>query len=301
MSRFFKRTNSLEQNPYVGAEAVDDLDHMMTVVKEKVGRRLATENVKNTLRAEQNSTADAAPATERTISLPHDDTRILLAGNEVSSPSAVEAFERLHHRLMRHQERIPAGRRCVVVTSADACEGKTLVTINLALSCTKVHKSRVLLVDADLRSQGLTDLLKPLPAPGLAEILAGTTTYGEAIYHTNVASFDVLGAGDVSCPSAELLTGQPWKEFITWATENYELVLVDSPPILRVADYDLIAGAATGILYVVRARRTKRGAIEKALKHVESSKLAGIVFNGAEENGARDYYRRYYRCSAPHS
>jgi Mrp family chromosome partitioning ATPase len=105
-----------------------------------------------------------------------------------------------------------------------------------------------------------------------------------------------LPAGTATVPPPELFAGPRWKEFIGWASECFNLVLVDTPPILSVADFELIASGCDRTLLVVRARRTPRETLERALEKLDRKKLMGTIFNATESasHSRRDDYYYHY-------
>jgi capsular exopolysaccharide synthesis family protein len=203
---------------------------------------------------------------------------------------AAEMFRMVRTRVLRAQttQRF----RSIVITSASASEGKTLTAANLALCCVQVANVRVLLVDADLRTSGLSRLLHLPQGAGLGEVLAGKATYDQAILTTDVPRLHIVGSGQCPLPPPEQLASPKFREFITWASGRYELVLVDSPPVLAVADYELIAAACEKIITVVLARRTKRNLLERALKLIDAEKRLGTIFN-ASDPPQKDAYSDY--------
>jgi capsular exopolysaccharide synthesis family protein len=180
----------------------------------------------------------------------------------------------------------------VVLTSSVSGEGKTLTGLNLALCCAQLHDLRVLLIDGDLCTRGLTGLLGNPPAPGLSEVLAGSAQPEQAIIATDLPNLHILGAGAPTVPSLELYASNRWKELVGWCGENFKLVLVDSPPILPLADFELMSAACDGVLLIVRALQTSRELLRKAAGAVDKKKFLGVVFNGADFNGQGSYSDR---------
>jgi len=214
------------------------------------------------------------------------DTRLVLRQDN-SSQAALEAYRGLRTRLMRIQAK--TGLKSIAITSALPGEGKTLTTMNLGLCYAQLPQQRVLVIDADLRTSGLTGMLDHPSTPGLAEVLSGDTTPDEAIVATNQKNLFVLPAGTVSSPPPELFTGQRWQEFLAHCSELFKVILVDTPPILPLADFELISAACDGVLTVVRAHHGQREALQKTAGSFDSKKLLGVVFNAAEVKG-HDYY-----------
>lgn len=213
--------------------------------------------------------------------------------------TALESYRALRTRLLRLKN--TAGLRSVVVTSAVQGEGKTLTTLNLALCCAQLPDLSVLLVDSDLRTRGLTRILGFPPAPGLTDVLAGQAEPEKAILSTDLPNLFVLGTGSPSVAPPELYARPRWQELIGWCSESFKLILVDSPPILRLSDFELISSACDGVLVVVRALRTKREWLQKAASQVEAKKLLGVVYNAVENDRKNRPYYGYYSKGAGES
>src|SRR5439155_7493639 len=186
---------------------------------------------------------------------------VLFPRNDFAA-AGLEAYRALRGRLLRLQ----AAQRfhSVVLTSAAAADGKTLTTMNLALCCAQVPDFRVLVVDSDLRTCGLSRLFGQPEGPGLGNILEGTAKYEEAILRTQNPNLFLVGAGTPGLPAPELFSGNKWKEFMVWCSRHSSLILVDSPPVVAVADFEQIINACDGALVVVRALQTHRDMLRKA-------------------------------------
>lgn len=226
----------------------------------------------------------------RKLTLPKPLAARIVFGATNPEPVAMEAYRTLRTRLLRFQSNTSA--RSIVLSSASAHEGKTLTSMNLALCCAQLHDFRVLLVDGDLRTGGLGALTGETTGPGLSEILAGRASYEEAICATDIPNLFVLGNGSFTGTASELYTGRQWKEFVTWSTGAFRLVLVDSPPIIPLADFEQISSACDGILMIVRAMQTERALLKSAADRLDPKKLVGVVFNGTNIE-KKDYYYYY--------
>jgi capsular exopolysaccharide synthesis family protein len=208
-------------------------------------------------------------------------------------PQAVEAYGSLRTRVMKLQA--SKGIRSLMLTSSVPSEGKTLTSLNLGLSCAKLRNLRILLVDGDLRSRGLTRLLKIPDGPGLSDSLGGKITGEKPVLPTDLENLFVIGAGSLNAQPAELFASQAWPEFISWASQNYGMVIVDAPPIHTLSDAELISAGCDGVLVVVRASSTPRELAQKCVSRMDKRKLVGIVFNGLP-NPESDY--SYYGTSS---
>lgn len=226
----------------------------------------------------------------RKFSLPLQNIAHVQFTNKDSLQPAEESYRALRTRLLRM--RSAQGLRSVVITSAVQGEGKTLTSLNLALCCAQLHEMRVLLVDADIRSFGLSRAVDAPQGLGLADILAGNCPPEEAVLATDHPNLYVLCSGSATTPAAELFAGRRWQEFVGWCNETFKLTLMDSPPVLNLSDVELITAGCDGVLMVVRAQQTKRQTLEKCAGQIDSKKLLGIVYNGTAV-GTQYGYRSY--------
>jgi len=135
--------------------------------------------------------------------------------------------------------------------------------MNLGLCYAQLPQQRVLVIDADLRTSGLTSMLDHPSTPGLAEVLAGEVTPDEAIVATNQKNLFVLPAGMFRHPRRNFSPARAGRNFLAHCSEMFKLVLIDTPPILPLADFELISVACDGVLMVVRAHHGQRETLQK--------------------------------------
>ncbi len=301
MSKFFNDTRSVQNANPVPATANIDIQQLVGALKQNLeingsSHTHSTEmDLKHLLQPLKKSHEVAAEVVARrlekcaSIRLPRTEEKSFLVSQyNPAMQAAVEAYRTLRTRLVKQQTK--NGLRSLVVSSGAQGEGKTLTSFNLALCYANIQNWPVLLVDADLRSRGLSRLLGDPKSPGLAKVLEDDCPYQSAVLRTDVPGLYVLPAGEMAGSPSELFAGH-WKEFIGWASETFRMVIVDSPPVLNLADFDLIAAPCESVLVVVRARKTAREALTRVLGQVDPKKLAGVVFNAAEEALDKGYYR----------
>jgi protein-tyrosine kinase len=281
MSKFFNETKKAQDWKFSeGLSERPDLSRVIEAIQEPLGLL--------------KSAKDDGLRGCRRVRLPESsESPALYAQNDFTNIAA-ESYRTLRTRLLRLQAQ--RGLRSVVISSAVPGEGKTLTSLNLALCCSQLPRMRVLVVDGDLRTRGLTALLGNLPSPGLGEILTGEVLYDGAVLATDLPNLYVLGGGSVATPASGLYEGERWKEFIGWSIENFDLVLVDSPPMLPLADFEQIAAACDGILIVVRALHAEKELLAKASKMIDAKKLLGVVLNASPldlKDVAYNYYGAY--------
>ncbi|SRR6266852_1977524 len=211
----------------------------------------------------------------------------LLTRQDNSLTQATESYRILRTRLLRLQA--ARGIRSVVFSSAVPGEGKTLTTLNLGLCCTQLENFPVLIIDADFRTRGLTHLLGCTSVKGLSESLSGKISNEYALLKTNYPNLSVVPAGAASASAAELFAAAKWKEFLDWAGTIFKLILIDSPPVLPLTDFELISAVCDGVVFVIRGAHTHRDVIGRASAQLDSRKLLGSVFNMSQESTKVNY------------
>jgi capsular exopolysaccharide synthesis family protein len=194
----------------------------------------------------------------------------------------------------------------MLVTSPEKGDGKTLTAVNMAITMAQSGK-RTILVDADLRRPNAHNMLDLPSKPGLAEVLhttngAGSTQHenGEIqlnhIQATEVDRLSFLAAGRTELPPAESLGGDGMANILRQLRSAYDIVIVDSPPVLAVSDPVLLSTRADATLLVVAADRTDFEAIEvteKTLGAVDVP-IAGVIFNRFDDAKRRGGYSYGY-------
>ena len=302
MSKFFNETSGVQKINPVPATANIDIQELVGSLKQSMESNSVTATHSGEMdldhllqplkESHEVATQVAAGRLEKCRSFRlarTEEKSFLVTQYNPAMQAAVEAYRTLRTRLVKQQTR--TGARSLVISSGVQGEGKTLTAFNLALCYANIQNWPVLLVDADLRTRGISRLMGNPESPGLARILEEDCPYQSAVLKTDVQSLYVLPAGETSASPSELLSGPRWKEFMGWAAESFRLVLVDSPPVLNLADFELIAAQAESVMIVVRARKTARESLTKVLAQIDPRKLAGVVFNAAEELSSREYYR----------
>jgi capsular exopolysaccharide synthesis family protein len=215
-------------------------------------------------------------------------------------PGALEAEP---YRALRHlveQRRPLTGGAVLVVTSPGIGDGKTTTAINLAGALAQDPKTRVLLVEADLRGPALATRLG-LHGGGrglVAALLDPQVTLEAIVEPCPPFNLDILRASRQRGAPYELLASPRFAELIGEARHRYDYVLIDSPPLVPFPDGRIVGSSADGYLLVVCAGRTPRKLVDEALGLLDPAKLVGLVFNG-EERSLTQYYYPAHRPAAP--
>jgi len=184
----------------------------------------------------------------------------------------------------------------VAVTSAAPSEGKSTVAVNLALSSAAAGR-RVLLVDSDFRRPVLHGLLKAQRGPGLSEVLKGDIHPVAAIRSVESWGVDVMTCGSPVEDPTRLLGGKAFSELVERLRRHYDLVIIDTAPVLAVADSLLVCTKVDGVLFAVRANQTDQRAIVEATSKIRrmNGTLIGLVLTDVPTGSAfdRESYRYY--------
>jgi capsular exopolysaccharide synthesis family protein len=183
--------------------------------------------------------------------------------------------------------------KSLLITSAVPQEGKSTISVNTAISFATSGR-RVLLVEADLRRPRLATSFEVDAAMGLSAYLAGTDTTPDAFLQaTTVENLDLLVAGPVPPNPAELLQTERFDALLGLMASRYDLVILDSPPVLAVTDALILARKVDAMLMVVRAEYTSRHTLRDGLRQLRAvqAPLAGIVLNHQRPHGRGYGYR----------
>jgi capsular exopolysaccharide synthesis family protein len=186
--------------------------------------------------------------------------------------------------------------RALLVTSTGPGEGKTLTAANLAIALAQAGQ-RVLLIDADMRRPCLHETFNVGQEPGLSNVLVADAKASQAIRGMSVQGLWLLPAGLIPPNPAELLGSKRFKDFVRLLRQQFDFVVIDSPPVMAVTDASIVAHIATDVLYVVGADITNRNVARRALEQLEHSRgrLIGGVLNRVDLKNNGYYYSHYYR------
>ncbi|MCM8812091.1 MAG: CpsD/CapB family tyrosine-protein kinase [Candidatus Omnitrophica bacterium] len=186
--------------------------------------------------------------------------------------------------------------RALLVTSSVHGEGKSVTSLNLALSLAQQEGLRVLLIDADLRASTIHQWLGFTPQKGLSNALSDSGVIDPYLVNVVESKLWVLPAGPVPSHPAELLDSANMKQIIETARKQYDIVLIDSPPVLPVADPGILSRMVDGTILVVRSGKTQRATVEKtkALLKQTKAKIIGCILTHAEFFTSNYYGYSYY-------
>jgi capsular exopolysaccharide synthesis family protein len=185
------------------------------------------------------------------------------------------------------------GLKTVAVTSSIAGEGKTVSTVNLAMNLASTGRKKVLLVDFDLRKSDLARGLRIPPRPGMAEYLSGSASLEDTIRYGLAKGLHVIPSGAQIAAPWELITGDRFRGFLKDIRDTYDVILLDTPPIVPVSDSLALREVVDGFILVYRLGYTPHTLFRRTMEDIGEPKLLGVLLNGEEPQSQR-YYQRYY-------
>ena len=219
-----------------------------------------------------------------------DPTKILSAD---SSFQVKEAYNSIRTNLMFIQQ----GEKCpvFVITSPTANNGKTINTINLAISFAQMGK-KTLIIDSDMRNPTMHRMFSIPVKNGLSEILAGLTD-SISVSKTQFENLSILTAGKIPPNPAELLSSSRMDKLLSFVKEHYDCVFIDTPPTNIVTDSTLFAQKVTGYVLIVKTDTTNINDVKTTVSTLEqiNANVLGFVLNDVSSDKKKyySYYRRY--------
>ena len=204
-----------------------------------------------------------------------------------------EAFRTLRTSILFSSPGSPP--KSILFTSAQPSEGKTGASINTAIILSQLGGT-VLLIDADMRRSTCHKFLQIQSRPGLSDYLTGHADLASTIKQTALPHLALLPAGTIPVNPAELLASSRMKETIDLLSQRFDYIIVDSPPVLGVADALILSTVAKGVVLVVRAGHTPREMVQRAMKNLLelNATVLGTVLNKLDVRYGYPYYYNYY-------
>ena len=212
----------------------------------------------------------------------------------VVSPNsfAEDEFRKLKTQIFH---RLPNPPHSILITSTAPGEGKTTVSVNLAMAISKEINRKAILIDGDLRKPSIR-LEKSLNAKGLSNFLSDGTPLSDILIDSEMENLRFIMAGPSTNKSSELMGSKRMGELLTLLRESARntYILIDSPPIISTTEPTLLSKMVDGIILVVRADRMPRESIQRAVNAIDRQKIIGIVFNQMDLKPSSHYYSKYY-------
>jgi protein-tyrosine kinase len=215
-----------------------------------------------------------------------------------ANPLFVEQYRRLAAALHQAQQR--QGVKSVMVTSAVAAEGKTLTSVNLALTLSHSYQRRVLLIDADFRAPSIHGLLQLPHGAGLADVLREADGYLPMSKMS--PNLSVLTAGSPLADPMSLLVSSAMRALVKSAAADFDWVVIDTPPLAFLSDANLLSAMVDAAVLVVKVASTPYPLARRAIEAVGVDRVLGVVLNRTKLSDAeRDFGYYAYAKGGPSS
>ena len=214
----------------------------------------------------------------------------LVVTNE-SDPIAAEHYRILYTMLEAISLRDYS--KTFAVTSAVKGEGKTTTTLNLAYVMAKEFKKKTVVIECDLKNPSIiSNYLETAPISGLEEVVRNKVGLKTGMVHVAGSDLYILPTVRPVRNSSEILSSQSFSELLGALKTEFEFILMDCPPIIPLADVNIISKMAEGVLLVVRAGKTPKDIVIKAANSITGTNIVGVVLNGVDK-APKEYYYQY--------
>jgi len=182
--------------------------------------------------------------------------------------------------------------KVIMVTSSEPGEGKSTTAGNLAL-CLAQGEKKVILVDCDLRKPSLHKKFKISNIVGLSDVMIGKEELVTAMHRYN-NNLVILTSGKIPPNPSEMLSSKAMTTLLDTLKQNFDYIILDTPPVQAVTDSQILATKADGAILVVRAERTKKDSVQSAINLLKkvNADVIGTVLNGLDNSRNKYYY--YY-------
>lgn len=178
----------------------------------------------------------------------------------------------------------------VMFTSSAMSEGKSTVTANVAVTWAQAGK-RVLLIDADLRRPTIQATFRKLNIDGVTTVLTGRTKVEEVVEETFVDNLSVITSGPIPPNPSELLNSKRMGKLLDWARGNFDIVVLDAPPVLAVSDVQVLVPKTDGVVVVANMGKTLKSDLQRTVEILKlaNAKILGSVERVRTKHGDKGY------------
>ena len=236
------------------------------------------------------------PQIEGLTSKENREFEFIVAKKPDSIPS--EAFRALRTRIQYSKIGSDAI-KTILVTSSAPSEGKTTVAVNLAGTFALTNK-KTLIIDADLRKPRIHTVFKSNKYPGMIDYLFGQVKLEDIIRPTEIENLHYIPSGTIPPNPSEMISSKPMQDFLNEMRKRFDLVILDSAPIVAVTDSEILAALVDATIMVVSAEKTELDLMMKAselIKSGNSSFIGAVLNNFTYKSGYGSYYKYYYYYS----
>jgi capsular exopolysaccharide synthesis family protein len=295
MSYIFEALQRAEEERAGGSlpKNADSVADLLQAVEQEIERKQSLSELPPTPMPESSAVDSFASANVLSPALAADARLVCLTDQ---GGLAAEKFRVLGLKLRNLRERRKLKR--IVVTGTLPEEGKSLVAANLALNQSRSKVLKTLLVDGDLRRPTLSSRFGfDRSLPGLSECLRGERQLSEVVYKLNGSGLWFLPAGRAPENPVELMQSGRLSELLDRLGKFFDWIVIDTPPVIPVADTTFWMKLADGVLVVVREGVSEKKLLERALDSFDRAALLGVVVNSCSRSEHKYYYSRYIQAA----
>ncbi len=267
----------------------DSVADLLQKVEEEIDRKQSLSDLPPAAKLESPEAGSFASANVL-LPAPAADSKLVCLTDQ--GGLAAEKFRVLGLKLRHLRERRKLKR--IVITSSIPEEGKSLIASNLALNQSRSKILNTVLVDGDLRRPELASRFGfHRNLPGLSEVLRGERQLSEVVYKLEGSGLRFLPAGVTPENPIELMQSGRLQQLLEQLETSFDWIIIDTPPILPLADTPLWMKLADGVLLVTREGVCEKKQLERAMEVIDRSTMLGVVVNSCSSNEHKYYYARY--------
>lgn len=221
----------------------------------------------------------------------NSDNNLIVTINSKSPVSEVYRTLRTNIQFASQEQTL----QVIMITSSQTGEGKSVTVSNLAVAYAQEGK-KVLIIDADMRRSSLHEIFSLPNREGLSTVLRGKSNDGDVFQNTIIDNLYLLTSGPIPVNPSELLSSDAMQSLISIARQEFDIVLIDTPPILAVTDSAIVSAWCDAVVIVAAAGKVKRYHLKKAVEQMShvNANMIGIVLNQANRNDQEVFYMKYY-------
>ncbi|MHC4268262.1 MAG: CpsD/CapB family tyrosine-protein kinase [Planctomycetota bacterium] len=179
--------------------------------------------------------------------------------------------------------------KVMVFTSSRQKEGKSTISLNTAITLCSDKEKKIAFVDCDFRKPTIDRLLDFSPDKGLSDYLLGEVEINDILYDSMMPNLTIVPAGNRPSNTCELFSSSIMVKFISHIREHFDLVIIDTPPVLAFPDTVILAPLSDGVVLVVNCKKAKKNIVKRAVETLSDNKILGFILNQSDD-ASSDYY-----------
>jgi capsular exopolysaccharide synthesis family protein len=268
----------------------DSVADLLQEIEQKIERKQPVSELPAAAKPESVAAAESFASAKPLLPAPTADSRLVCLTDQ--GGLAAEQFRVLGLKLRHLRERRKLKR--IVITSSVPEEGKSMVAANLALNQSRSKILNTLLIDGDLRRPALGSRFGfNRNLPGLSEVLRGERHLSDVVYKIEGSGLWFMPAGVIPENPMDLMQSGRLQQLFEQLETFFHWIIIDTPPVLPLADTPLLMKLTDGVLLVTREGVCDKKQLERAAEAIDHSAMLGVVVNSCHSLDQKDYYARY--------